>query len=214
MKPRKTFERLPEEKKERVLHAALQEFAEKGYSAASINRMVERAGIAKGSIFQYFGDKEGLFAAVFLHSLDAVKDTLRKVRDSSSEVEIFSRLARILEAGLAFTRNHPLIYRLYTHLLMEPDVPFRDLFLTRLREEGKTFLSELLQAAARRGEIRPDLPEAETLFLLEALMDRFLLASVLPYLGGGFLENTRPEERIHGFMDILKRGMASGEERA
>lgn len=210
MPARTTFERLPEEKKERVLQAALMEFAERGYASASINRMVERAGIAKGSVFQYFGDKEGLFAAVFLHSLEQVKETLRTVRDTSSHADIFSRLSEILYAGLAFTRRHPLTYRLYTHLLMAPDIPLRDLFLTRLRREGKNFLEELLEAAVLRGEIRPDLPRAEALFLLEALMDRFLLASVLPYLGEGHLHPEKPETHIQAFLDLLRRGMAPG----
>lgn len=191
------------------MQAALMEFAEKGYAAASINRMVEKAGIAKGSVFQYFGDKEGLFAAVFAHSLEKVKDELRKVRDNPARTDIFTRLAQILHTGLDFTRTHPLIYRLYTHLLSTPDMPLRNFLLTRIRKEGKDFLAELLEKAADRGEIRRDLPMQEALFLLEALMDRFLLASVLPYLGEGFSDKKTMENHIPGFMDILEKGMGN-----
>ncbi|MGD8916938.1 MAG: helix-turn-helix domain-containing protein, partial [Syntrophobacterales bacterium] len=52
-----TFAKLPSEKQERVLDAAIEEFSRWGYDKASINRMVDRIGIAKGSIFQYFGSK-------------------------------------------------------------------------------------------------------------------------------------------------------------
>ena len=45
-----------------MLTAALTEFADQGYQAASLNRMVAQAGIAKGSLYQYFPNKEGIFA--------------------------------------------------------------------------------------------------------------------------------------------------------
>lgn len=191
------------------MQAALMEFAEKGYRAASINCMVEKAGIAKGSVFQYFGDKEGLFAAVFAHSLEKVKEELRKVRDNPARTDIFTRLAQIMHTGLAFTRTYPLIYRLYTQLLSTPDIPCRDFLLTRIRDEGKVFLKELLEKAAARGEIRDSLPIQEALFLLEALLDRFLLASVLPYLGNGFFDGQNLESSIPHFIDILEKGMGS-----
>ena len=55
---RPTFLNLPPEKKERVVAAALGEFADKGYQQASLNTMVAASGIAKGSIYQYFKDKQ------------------------------------------------------------------------------------------------------------------------------------------------------------
>ncbi len=45
-----TFRQLPPDKRERVLDAALAEFADQGYQAASLNRLVAQAGIAKGSL--------------------------------------------------------------------------------------------------------------------------------------------------------------------
>ena len=57
-----TFRQLPPDKQERVLDAALAEFADQGYHQASLNRMVAQAGIAKGSLYQYFPNKEGIFA--------------------------------------------------------------------------------------------------------------------------------------------------------
>ena len=56
-----TFRHLPPDKQERVLDAALAEFADQGYHQASLNRMVAQAGIAKGSLYQYFPNKEGFF---------------------------------------------------------------------------------------------------------------------------------------------------------
>ncbi|MCA1987383.1 MAG: TetR/AcrR family transcriptional regulator, partial [Desulfovibrio sp.] len=64
MSATETFAKIDPEKRARILEASLQEFAEYGYAQASINRVVQRCAIAKGSIFQYFSSKEGLFAYV------------------------------------------------------------------------------------------------------------------------------------------------------
>ena len=50
----RTFQNLPPHKQQRVLDEALSEFARRGYARASLNALVRRLGIAKGSIFQYF----------------------------------------------------------------------------------------------------------------------------------------------------------------
>lgn len=62
--PTSTFFRLPEQKRKRLLDAALEEFTRTNYSKASINRIIHRACIPRGSFYQYFCDKEDLFRYV------------------------------------------------------------------------------------------------------------------------------------------------------
>ena len=56
-----TFRRLPEEKKSRFLDAAWEEFTRTSFEKASINKIVAKARIPRGSFYQYFADKEALF---------------------------------------------------------------------------------------------------------------------------------------------------------
>ena len=56
-----TFLRLPEEKRNRFLEAAWEEFTSVPFEEASINKIVRRAKIPRGSFYQYFSDKEDLF---------------------------------------------------------------------------------------------------------------------------------------------------------
>ena len=58
--PKETFLNLPEEKRNRILDAAIQEFAANPYDVASISNIVRKVGIAKGSFYQYFEDKKDL----------------------------------------------------------------------------------------------------------------------------------------------------------
>ena len=59
--PTDTFFNLSDEKKRRILEAAIDEFAEYRFSDASINRIVKNADISRGSFYQYFLDKEDLY---------------------------------------------------------------------------------------------------------------------------------------------------------
>src|ERR1700730_12408035 len=52
-------------KRSRIIEAAMQHFAENGYNAARVGDIAATLGIAKGSIFQHFGSKDGLFFEVY-----------------------------------------------------------------------------------------------------------------------------------------------------
>ena len=58
--PKITFFNLPDEKRQLILDIAIDEFAENDFANVSISRIVARAGIAKGSFYQYFEDKDDL----------------------------------------------------------------------------------------------------------------------------------------------------------
>lgn len=59
--PEEVFFNLNEEKKERIINAAMIEFATYGYENSSTNRIVKECGISKGSLFKYFKSKEELY---------------------------------------------------------------------------------------------------------------------------------------------------------
>ena len=67
---KETFLRLPEEKRNRFLEAAWEEFTHVRFADASINQIVRRAGIPRGSFYQYFENKEDLFR----YLLDTTRD--------------------------------------------------------------------------------------------------------------------------------------------
>jgi AcrR family transcriptional regulator len=185
MKPLKTFQNLSADKQERITSAAAEEFSEKGYGGASINAIVDKLGIAKGSIFQYFGDKKGLFLFVFDSAMKMVKNYLRTVRDQTSDEELFIRLEKTLLAGEKFLREHPVIYKLYLKIMFESGIPFKNEILLSLREYSLEYFKLLLEDAKKRGELREDIDLAKAAFVLDAIMDRFLQARTVSHLDAG-----------------------------
>jgi TetR/AcrR family transcriptional regulator len=71
-------------KRERIVDSAMRHFAENGYQGARVDDIARELGIAKGSIFQHFGSKSGLFFEAFkkaVRSLPSWLDAPREVLD-------------------------------------------------------------------------------------------------------------------------------------
>src|SRR5947207_2477445 len=64
--PRPRYERAAPELKTAILGAARKEIARLGYEGASLNRILEEAGLSKGAFYYYFDDKDDLVATVLL----------------------------------------------------------------------------------------------------------------------------------------------------
>lgn len=62
--PRPRFHKLPADQQQAILRVAFDEFAAHGFSGASLNRIIDAAGISKGSMYYYFDSKEELYAHV------------------------------------------------------------------------------------------------------------------------------------------------------
>jgi AcrR family transcriptional regulator len=81
--PKDTFHRLPEDKKLRIYHSAIQEFSARRFSDASLNQIVKTAKIPWGSFYQYFTGKEDLF----LYMLGEIAKEKREVIGLSEGIE-------------------------------------------------------------------------------------------------------------------------------
>jgi AcrR family transcriptional regulator len=88
------FENLEQEKRERILNAAMKEFARKGYENASTNEIVKTANIGKGRLFHYFNTKKELFIFLFDTALQVIQTEILDQTDTS-EKDIFARLSLV-----------------------------------------------------------------------------------------------------------------------
>jgi AcrR family transcriptional regulator len=207
----KTFNNLPPAKQERIFQLALEEFSAKGYRGTSINVLVKRLAIAKGSIFQYFGDKQGLFLFVFTQAMEQVKAYLRTVREQTADADLYVRLRETLLAGVGLIRQQPQLYQLYLRILFEADTPLRDEILSSLRKASIGYIRDLLDHAHSRGELRPGIELDQTCFVLDALMDRFLQAQTVRHLDAGLglfqIERDAAERWAANLVDTLRYGI-------
>lgn len=106
------FERLPEKKKKKIIDICVKEFAENGYTSASTNTIVKKADISKGTLFNYFGNKKGLF----LYVLDYITDYYMNYMIKEMKVndpDFFKRVLDWAELKLRVSCEHPDVYKFF-----------------------------------------------------------------------------------------------------
>lgn len=145
-----------EAKRQVILDAALEVFAEKGYADTRLDEVAARAGVAKGTIYLYVSSKEELFAALIRTGISAPIERIEGVimdRDPPFEQVLRMLLAFLLKEVLGTRRKE--IVRL---LLMEagrfPEVA--ELYHREVVARGMGLLREAARRACERGELRSD----------------------------------------------------------
>src|SRR5215468_1949106 len=79
--PRKRRVATAEARRAEILAAALEEFTARGFEAARLDDVAKRAGVAKGTIYLYFADKEALFQELVRSMVSPVLGTLEQMRE-------------------------------------------------------------------------------------------------------------------------------------
>lgn len=85
--PTETFMKLPQEKKNKILQAAKEEFTRVPFEQTSIKNIVEGAEIARGSFYQYFTSKEDLLQYMMKDDKDKLDNFIRKkLQESKGDI--------------------------------------------------------------------------------------------------------------------------------
>ncbi|MCL6457944.1 MAG: TetR/AcrR family transcriptional regulator [Gorillibacterium sp.] len=112
------FLNISTEKQERVLNAAMKEFAQKGYDLASTNEMIKDAEISKGLLFHYFKNKKQLFLYLYDYCADlTLKETYEKL--DLSVTDIFSRIEQMAKFKMQILGKHPDMFCFFETAYME-----------------------------------------------------------------------------------------------
>ncbi|MBN1648155.1 MAG: TetR/AcrR family transcriptional regulator [Spirochaetales bacterium] len=97
-----------------LITAALDEFTAHNYESASVNTIIDRAGISKGSFYYRFSDKYGLYLFLIRTGIDLKWDYIKNNQKSnvSEKADIFEWLIEQARAGVEFAIKNPKYYQL------------------------------------------------------------------------------------------------------
>lgn len=173
------FDNLDPDKQEAILDAAAEEFGEKGYEAASINQIIEKAGISKGSMYYYFEDKRDLFDTVLQHATERMLDMVGgfDVEEMTAQ-NFWEYLANYAERSIEELRRHEKYIRLVRsfHKVMRPNDP--EAPGSGTMEWGRQVLHDILERGRDVGAIRTDWELAFLIRLtmaLDTVLDQWLM---------------------------------------
>lgn len=154
--------------RQKVLDAARQLFAERGYEPATIRDIAKGAGMSTGAVFANFQDKAELFEAVLATDLARLAETMKAA--AAAEGSVRARILAALQAGYHGSLEQlPLVQAVVARSWFQPVAAEM-----RTREAIGPILSivtDALQAGVREGELRQD---ADVRLLSELVYDAFL----------------------------------------
>jgi AcrR family transcriptional regulator len=164
--PKQTFFNLPQEKRETIMHAAIEEFAEYGLENASTNRIVKNSGIAKGSFYQYFEDKQD----VFKHMLDLVEqEELAFFKDKhppANNMDTFHYFRWMVKSGMEFGLAHPRVIQAAWRVLLGEGLYYGKNF-AGYRQRTTQALTAMIKQAIERGEVDPSVDVELAVMVME-----------------------------------------------
>lgn len=211
--PKETFFNLPDAKRDALIAVAIEEFADHPFAVVSISRIVARAGIAKGSFYQYFEDKEDLYHYLLELVVKKKMEAFSLDQPDPEHVGIFKYLHWIVDNGIRFEQTYPqltrLAYRAYANYFMP------QAFLSHARQETVAFYRRLVQIGQSQGDISPTINAnlAASIFdLVLSSLSPILLAYMEEHQAAGDERQplfARPEvlQVYHQAIDILERGL-------
>ena len=177
------LKKLTEEKREEILEAGIEAFAESGLHGAGMADIARRAGISVGVLYKYYVNKEDFFHACLRHSLTSLEDVLRQV--TGREDKLLGYAGQIIRALQDFSRDHGSHIRMYHQITTASGD-----FARRLAEEiegvtARLYTDYIARAQARGGAARGHGPPAFRLLLRQSADDAAVLL-LLRLLQGAF----------------------------
>lgn len=157
---RPRFAKLPPQQQQAILRVALNEFAAYGFHDASLNRVIDAAGISKGSMYYYFDGKEDLYAHVARTELARLFVRVGSAPElDSGDADVFwsvledyyLRLMRALAAS-------PQLAALLRGWASASRNPAFQAVQGEIEQASLPWIEQALAAGKRAGAVRGDLP--------------------------------------------------------
>ncbi|MBT3274905.1 MAG: TetR/AcrR family transcriptional regulator [Spirochaetales bacterium] len=105
--------KLDEEKRTRILEAARGAFGDGGFQKTTIKNIAEKTGLAQGTVYTYFENKENLFDAVVEDIWREFDNGMKKINFSSAS--LIKKFTEFLDFGFALLEQvHPLLRGMYS----------------------------------------------------------------------------------------------------
>ena len=152
-----------------IQEAAMRVIARKGMSAATMAEIAKEAGIAKGTIYLYFRDRDELVERTFETAIGQLHERIDAAL--ALDLPIAGKLREIFRAQLAFFRENAEFFRLYLSLRIPAGSAHQQRWQKRhcapqYQQRIRAF-ADVLAEAMKRGEVRKMDPYRLALFLIE-----------------------------------------------
>lgn len=118
------FNNLHSDKQNEIINATIKEFVRTGFEKASTNEIVKAANISKGSLFNYFKSKKGLYIYLIEYSVQIMEEIIEHI--DLNETDIFKRIENIGLKKFFIQQKYPQVFDFLVSTKQEESIEVRE----------------------------------------------------------------------------------------
>ena len=188
------------DKRTRITEAAIEVFAEKGFRQARVSDVAQRAGVADGTIYLYFKNKDDLLLSVFEEKMDQLLEGLGQALDGVDDP--VERIRRFTHFHFSQVRDNRA-----TAEVLQVELRLSNKFLKEYRPEKLwaylAVFGQIVREGQERGVFRSDVDPFVAMWAFFGAMDELGVQWVLARKSARFTLETAAEQ----VADIFIRGV-------
>lgn len=190
MNTNNAFENLDHAKQEAIRNACLKEFVRAGYSGASTNVICKSAGISKGLLFYYFGNKKDLFLYLTAYCAKLLNESFYNGIGLKRET-IVDRLISLTMRKWELYEKHHLEYSFLAKQLLDcpPDLEQK---LSKLKKANRERAMQTIMQNLDLSDLRPDIDQTKAVEMVLFVIEGFRAKNIEKYR-----MNPRPLSELH-----------------
>jgi len=206
----RTFRRLDPERQQAIVEAILDEAIERGPTSINIKQVAERAGVAVGSLYQYFNNREGLLAFATRLSTSLMTNAFQLIEPYLRDMPLRDALRAYLMGGMEWGGTMTGLVQFIARAAYTGDPALSQTVVQPIADAMLEIVKNLLKLAQQRGELRPDLDLAASTRAVNALIVATADTQLLPYLNRYFKvtdETIGFERVVDALVELIVNGI-------
>jgi TetR/AcrR family transcriptional regulator len=206
----RTFRRLDPDRQQAILHAILDEAVEKGPASLNVKQVAGRAGVSIGSLYQYFGNREGLLAFAVELCTRWMTDVFDEYRPMLAAMPLREALAAYLLGGIEWSQTQVGLVQFFARAAYHGDPELAEGVVRPVADVMRETVREILAQAAARGEVRADVDLEAAARVINALLIAVGDSQLLPYLNAYFQvmdKEMSPERILEATLALILQGI-------
>jgi AcrR family transcriptional regulator len=193
--------------RQRLVEAAIDLAREQGFDAVGVRQIASAAGVTPGMIAYYFGDKRGLYEAMFEATYQRLVERLRALLDRPPSGG--DPIARLVDLQISTLADTPWLPPLLAREVLARESPLREFFAERLAQGPGVLVPQMLRREMATGRIRGDLDPVLTMMMIFGMgMVPYLMQPVAGPALGYELDDDFRDRLIAHVQALLARGLA------
>jgi AcrR family transcriptional regulator len=208
----RTFRRLDPQRQGAIVGAILDEATEHGPAALSIKRVAKRAGVAVGSLYQYFSNRDGMLQFVVELCVRYTKDAFEQFRPYLAAMPLRDALSAYLVGGIEWSKTQAGLLKLFARAAYQGDPELAESLVIPIADVLREMVHDILSTALGRGELRPDVDLESATRIVHALMIAAGDSQLLPYLNNYFQltgPDLPPEQLVEALLDLVIQAISA-----